>query len=156
MQFSESSITRISLFNRNGPEHEAGSARHGVSPPSIIHGSAWQGGHNQRPWQLATFFKAPGHGSRAPRARVTLSHPAIKDLLYWRELRGTMHHRPIWPVMGKPTMTIHTDESPKAYGATIRAGDHGEGTSGHYKTQGYWKGPHRKLAHITIYELMTV
>jgi hypothetical protein len=42
------------------------------------------------------------------------------------------------------------------YGATLRSGAHGAATRGHYEVQDFWSGEHRELAHMTIYELMTV
>jgi hypothetical protein len=109
----------------------------------------------------------PGHGDylgssgvrasrHVPRHRVRLSHPALRDLAYWRDLRASLHHRPIWPKPETPTATVHTDASVEAYGATLRYGVHGAGIRSHYEVQGFWIGEHRELAHITIYELMTV
>ena len=100
--------------------------------------------------------KTRDRGSHGPRQRVVLSHPEIKDLQYWRDLKKSMHHRPIWPTVKQPTTTVHTDASLTAYGATLRKRDHGPGTMSHFETQGYWEGSHRKLAHITILELLTV
>jgi hypothetical protein len=76
----------------------------------------------------------PGHGDYYPssngvrasrhclRHRVRLSHPALRDLTYWRDLRETLHHRPIWPKSETPTATVRTDASMEAYGATLRSG----------------------------------
>jgi hypothetical protein len=109
----------------------------------------------------------PGHGDypgssgvRASRHfsrhRVRISHPALRDFAYSRDLRGSQYHRPILPTPETPTATVHIDASMGTYGATLRSGAHGAGTRGHYEVQDFWSGEHRELAHVTIYELMTV
>jgi hypothetical protein len=96
-----------------------------------------------------------GKGYRAsPTAR--LSHPALKDLRFWGELPQHLRHSRIWPEMTKPTVTIHTDASMSAYGATLAHGDHDAGTRGYYECRGYWQGSHKEIAHITMLELTTV
>jgi hypothetical protein len=98
----------------------------------------------------------PGHGAylgssgvrasrHIPRHRVRLSHPALRDLAYWRDLRASLHHRPIWPTPETSTATVHTEASMEANGATLRSGAHGAGIRGHYEVQGFWSGEHREL-----------
>lgn len=98
---------------------------------------------------------SPGKRYRAsPTAR--LSHPALKDLRFWGELPQHLRHSRIWQEMTKPTVTIHTDASMSAYGATLAHGDHDAGTRGYYECRGYWQGSHKEIAHITMLELTTV
>jgi hypothetical protein len=109
----------------------------------------------------------PGHcdypcssGIRASRRflrrRMRLSQLALRDLAYWRDMRVSLHRRPIYPKPETPTATVHTDAFMQAYGASLRSGAHEAGTRGHNEVQGFWSGEHREPAHITIYELMTV
>jgi hypothetical protein len=58
--------------------------------------------------------------SRSRYAR--LSHPAVSDLQFWRDLPKHLHHRPIWPSHPSPTTTIHTDSSLSAFSATLGQG----------------------------------
>jgi hypothetical protein len=85
-----------------------------------------------------------------------LSHPASKDLENWRDLPDQLHHRPIWPELSKPTVTIHRDASMTAYGATLALGEQEAGSKGFYECRGYWEGSHLNKAHITLLELATV
>jgi hypothetical protein len=52
-----------------------------------------------------------------------LSHPALKDLGFWRDLPNKLHHRPIWPEVSKPTVTSHIDAAMTEYGATVALGE---------------------------------
>ena len=88
--------------------------------------------------------------------RSTLSHAAIRDVQYWHRLGARLTHRPIWPNTPAPTMTVHTDSSLTAYGATLAEGAQRAGTKGFFEVQGYWDPIFRETAHITILELMTV
>lgn len=77
----------------------------------------------------------------ASRRRVALSHMGIKDLLFWRDLKPTMHHRPIWPKPKQPASTMHTDSSLRAYRANLAKGNFQAGSRGQYETQGTGKDP---------------
>jgi hypothetical protein len=48
-----------------------------------------------------------------------LSHPALRDLQFWRDLPRSLQHRPLWPEAAAPAATVHTDASLTAYGATL-------------------------------------
>jgi hypothetical protein len=71
-----------------------------------------------------------------PRHPVRLSHPDLLQLAYWRDLRGSLYQRPIWPKPEISAATVHTNTSMEAYGATMHSGAHGAGTRGHYEVQG--------------------
>jgi hypothetical protein len=104
------------------------------------------------------------HGSRfsshlSPCSRYSkavLSHPALRDLQFWRDLPRSLHHRPIWPEVVAPAAAVHIDASLTANGETLAYGEHDAGSKGQYEVQGYWDGRHREKTHITILELATV
>jgi hypothetical protein len=52
-----------------------------------------------------------GKSCRDSPRTARLSHPALKDLGFGRDLPSRLHHGPIWPEEKKPTMTIHADAS---------------------------------------------
>jgi hypothetical protein len=56
-----------------------------------------------------------------------LSHAALRDLQFWKNLPKQLHHRPIWPKELAPTCTVHTDASVTAYGTTLSLGAHAAG-----------------------------
>jgi hypothetical protein len=85
-----------------------------------------------------------------------LSHAALRDLQFWKNLSKQLHYRPIWPTELAPTCTVYTDASMTAYGATLSRGAHSAGTRGWYETRGFWEGTHREVAHIAMLELTTV
>jgi hypothetical protein len=64
-----------------------------------------------------------GKRCRTSPRTARLSHPALKELGFWRDLPNQLHHRPIWPEASKPNVTIHTDASMKAYGETLALGE---------------------------------
>lgn len=117
-----------------------------VSPKS----SCGRGEELQEPDLLES---RPGRRSHQ---RVTHSHAAMKGLQYWRDLRQEMHHRPIWPVTPKPTSTVHMDASMTAFGATLFYGEQPAGNRGYSENSGFWDLGDTEVAHITIFELMTV
>lgn len=92
-----------------------------------------------------------------------MSHSALRELQYWRGLRQTLNHRPIWPKLQVPSLKVHTDASMSAYGATLRNGDHeassraGHESSSraHFEFQDHWTGECRLHAHITVLKLLT-
>jgi hypothetical protein len=88
--------------------------------------------------------------------RAVLSHPALRDLQYWRNLSRSLHHRPMWTGVSAPAAMVHTDAPLTPYGATLAHGEHSAGSRGHYKVQGYCDGQHREKTHITIHGLTTV
>jgi hypothetical protein len=61
---------------------------------------------------------------------VRLSHPAVSDLQFLRDLPKHLHHRPIWPSHPGPTTTIHIDSSLSAFGATLGRGPLEAGSEG--------------------------
>jgi hypothetical protein len=63
-----------------------------------------------------------------PKTRI--SHLALKDLQFWRDLPQKLHHCPIWPKELTPTGKVHTDASMSAYGATLSQEEHEAGTRG--------------------------
>jgi Reverse transcriptase (RNA-dependent DNA polymerase) len=67
-----------------------------------------------------------------------LSHLAVSDLKFWRDLPKHLHHRPIWPSHPSPTTTIHTDSSLGAFGATLGRGPLEAGSEGFYEMSGLW------------------
>jgi hypothetical protein len=67
-----------------------------------------------------------------------LSHPAVSDLQFWRDLPKHLHHPPIWPSHPSPTTTIHTDSSLRAFGPTLGLGPLEAGSEGFYDMSGYW------------------
>jgi hypothetical protein len=101
-------------------------------------------------------FAFLGKRCRTSTRTARLSHPALKDLGFWRDFPKKLHHRPIWPEVSKPTVTIHTDASMTAYGATLAPGEQEAGARGFYECRGYWEGSHLNKANITLLELATV
>jgi hypothetical protein len=101
---------------------------------------------------LETLSDFIGRSFRAtPTTRI--SHLALKDLQFWRDLPQKLHHRPIWPKEHTSTDTAHTDASMSVCGATLSHGEHEAETRGFYGYRGYWEGSHKELAHITVLEL---
>jgi hypothetical protein len=101
-------------------------------------------------------FTFLGKSYRTSPRTTPLSHPALKDLGFWRDLPNQLHQRPIWPAASKPTVTIHTDASKTAYAATFTLGEQEAGARGLYECWGYWEGSHLGKAHITLLDLATV
>jgi hypothetical protein len=66
------------------------------------------------------------------RVMTRLSHEALRDLQFWKNLSKQLHYRPIWPTELAPTCTVHTNASMTAYGATLSRGAHSAGTRGWY------------------------
>jgi hypothetical protein len=97
-----------------------------------------------------------GKPCRTSTRTARLSHPALKDLGFCKDLPNQLHHRPTWSEASKPTVTIHTDASMTAYGATLALGEQEAGAKDFYEFRGYWEGSHLNKAHITLLELATV
>jgi Reverse transcriptase (RNA-dependent DNA polymerase) len=97
-----------------------------------------------------------GKRCRTSTRTARLSHPALNDLGFWSDLANQLQHRPILPEVSKPTVTILTDASMTAYGATLALGEKAAGAKGFNECRGYWEGSHLNKAHTTLLELATV
>lgn len=96
----------------------------------VLHGEAATCGRaDHGSWRGSLKLGAKSH---FPPHCVPIFHAALRDLIFWRGLRGTLHHKPVWP-----TVTVHIDVSMTAYGDTLPAGGHDPGSPGFYETPGF-------------------
>lgn len=104
-----------------------------------------------RLWELHQMIAAAGKQRRA-----TLRKPAEKAVRWWRILRQQLRERKVLHDVTSPAITIHTDASQYAWGATLSHTETCAGAPGFMEVRGFWDQGIRTTAHITYKELRTV
>jgi hypothetical protein len=136
-------------FYRQSSEYATGRARHGVPP--------------QSPLRLRTSEDDGFDAFDVSRETMPDFHlccacipSGFERSGIWRDLPNLLHHRPIWREVSKQTVTIHTDASMTAHGATLALREQEAGAKGFYECRGYREGSQLNKAHITLLELAIV